>query len=403
MPLFPFHTMARYRSSWPTKKPRLGSTPSSDSSPDLMTRSRVAPLPREITSRLALELYDHFFNDLNDSKTTLSTCSVVCKAWLPHCRRHLFFSVNMRPEFVNFLHDSSHAMDTIAPFIRNIHIDAWSPTYLAPLLVNGVFQKSTVLHLSSIHFPSFEILRTFACKFTGAARTSETESTAAAPPPFLSNFEKLAIHACSSNTIISWLLHAVSDDGARIVPPIHSLVLPDIVPFEVALVNDFLKAIAPSESLKHLELGFLAHNYDDAPVICAAVGDIDLSIHPRLRTLRVHQLTLYHFPSTPTPPTPSRSFPPLAWLVCLLQRISSTALSELTFSIWLGEEKQLDVIDWNALVQILDGPAFRSSLEALQFNVRGVDDDMDDEVRGWIAHRLQDWKPVNERLHVSFE
>jgi hypothetical protein len=69
---------------------------------------------------------------------------------------------------------------------------------------------------------------------------------------------------------------------------------------------------------------------------------------------------------------------------------------------WLGGERQLDLIDWNALVKVLANPLF-AKLCLVQFHVRGIEEAMDDEVRGWISHRLRDWNGAQECLKVSFE
>ncbi|KAJ7695450.1 hypothetical protein B0H17DRAFT_1198677 [Mycena rosella] len=410
----------------------------------------TTPLPLSITSRLASELYDHFLDEFHSSRSTLSTCSSVCKEWLQICRHHLFFSVNLRPDFVKFLRASPHAFTTIAPYIRNvglgggwmreqqdefndiilfmitlehvrnIHMETWSWSYLAPpaatALLAGqgkIFQTLTVLDLRFIHFPSFSVLRTFASQFAGLQElvfdnvtwdgTDDGPEADTTPPPFLSRFRKLSICACSNQPILAWLSDATAEDGTAMVTPIRSFNLPEILPHEAPLVGKFLSSLA--SSLENLELGFLVHNYEDAPTIRDAVGEIDLSLHMRLRTIRVHQLSLYQFPSTPPTPTSSPSLAeisPYIWLVPFLSRVGSSALSELTFNMWLGGERQLDLIDWNGLAKAFVSPLF-SNLDLVHFHVRGIQAEMDDEVTGWISHRLRDWEGAQSCLEVSFE
>ncbi|KAJ6486942.1 hypothetical protein C8R45DRAFT_828508 [Mycena sanguinolenta] len=408
------------------------------------------PLPLSITSRLAPELYDHVLDEFHSSKSTLSSCSLVCRAWLPICRQHLFFSVNLRPELVNFLRSSPHALATVTPHIRHVGLgggwmreqdhefndiilfsialervrkmtlETFSWTYLpvaspaTTALLGGqgnVFQTLMVLDLKFTHFPSFSDLRIFASQFsylrelafdnvTWDTKDDGPESGASQSqlPPFLSRLEKLSICACSNEPLISWL------DGAdATVAPIRSLYLPEILPREATLIGKFLASL-PS-SLEDLELGFLGHTYDDAPTIRSVVGEIDLSFHTRLRTIRIHQLSLYQFPSPPpTPPSspPPPEISPYVWLVPFLSRIESPELSAISFDIWLGEEQQLDVIDWNAFVRVLNNPLF-TKLRLVQFNVRGIEPTMDDEVTGWISRRLMDWEGAQEFLKVSFE
>ncbi|KAF7300698.1 F-box domain-containing protein [Mycena chlorophos] len=387
--------MARHRSLLRPKRPRLESASSLDSFPDLMGQPTTAtrPLPHNITSRLPTELYDHFFHELHASKTTLATCSLVCKAWLDHARRYLFSTVNLRSDsrrrFVSFLRDSPHIIGFIRHVrmgggwmleqrdefndmirflinldnLRNIDIEAWSWSYLSPetagVLLGGkgkIFETLAILDLTFITFPTFDTFRTVVSQFQMLRQLSldnvtwgdedKPESdlnTPALAPPLLS---RLSICACSSQSIVRWLMDAAE------VPPIRSLRMPEVLADEVSLVNDLLAAIGPS--LEHLEIGFLDRNSDDAPAVASAVAQLDLSVHTRLRTLRIDQLTLYRFPSSPSSASSASDVSPCVWLVPLLESTSSPLLSELTLAVWLGEESQLDSIDWKALVAFLE-------------------------------------------------
>jgi hypothetical protein len=309
----------RYRGFVPrSQKRRFEPSSYSDSPTDNMgLGAPTTPLPLSITSRLAPELYDHFLDEFHASRTTLSTCSSVCKAWLEMCRKLLFFSVNLRPDFVKFLRGSPHASATIVPYIRQvglgggwmreqqdefndiilfmvtleqvrkIHMETWSWNYLAApattSLLDGqgnVFQTLTVLDLKFIHFPSFSVLRTLASQFPRLQElvfdnvTWDAEDAAGTThlehPPFLPRLQKLTICACSNNPIISWLSNAVAEDGTAMVAPIRTLHLPEILPHEAPLVGSFLSSLA--SSLENLELGFLAHNCEDVPAIRGAIS-----------------------------------------------------------------------------------------------------------------------------------
>lgn len=276
----------------------------------------TTPLPLSITSRLATELYDHILDEFHDSKSTLSTCSSVCHAWLPLVRSHLFFSVNLRPDFVTFLRSSPHALATVAPYIRNvglgggwmreqqdefndiilfmitlervrkIHLETWSWSYLAPpaaaALLGGqgnIFQTVTILDLKYLSFPTFDVAASFAAQFPKLRElafdnvtwdSADFELEAASnpeeilPPPFLSRLQKLWVYACSNRPIILWLASEEAE-GVMTAPPIRSLHLPEILPDEARLVAKFLPSLA--SSLEDLELGFLVYNYDDAPTV----------------------------------------------------------------------------------------------------------------------------------------
>ncbi|KAJ6631124.1 hypothetical protein B0H10DRAFT_1773037 [Mycena sp. CBHHK59/15] len=399
------------------------------------------PLPLSITSRLAPELYDLILDEFHASKSTLSACSSVCRAWLLMCRRHLFFSVNLSPDFVKFLRNSEHAFATITPHIRHvglgggwmreqkdefndiilfmitlenvhkIHMETWSWTYLASpatkALLGGqgnVFQTVRAVDLKFIHFPSFNVLRTLASQFPRLQElafdnvtwdTSDSDPGPEAPPSFLSGLHKLKISACSNRPIISWLSLKAAQP-----PPLRSLHLPEILPDESPLVGTFLTSLA--STLEDLEFGFLVHNHDGMPALQDAIAKIDLSRHTRLRTIRIHQLALYQLPSPPASPGAPADVSPYAWLAPLLARVGARALAALAFDVWLGRESQLDVLDWRALVRVLASPSF-ASLAQVRFHVRGVEASMDDAVRGWIAHRLRDWDGADACLEASFE
>ncbi|KAK0475616.1 hypothetical protein EDD18DRAFT_1056690, partial [Armillaria luteobubalina] len=47
---------------------------------------------------LPVELYNLIIDHLHDSKPSLLACSLVCRAWVPECRFHLFYKVILGPD-----------------------------------------------------------------------------------------------------------------------------------------------------------------------------------------------------------------------------------------------------------------------------------------------------------------
>ncbi|KAJ3924174.1 MAG: hypothetical protein NXY57DRAFT_425173, partial [Lentinula lateritia] len=50
---------------------------------------------------LPLELHELIIDQLFYSFLQLKACSIVCKAWLPRCRLHLFRTLIVRPRIFN--------------------------------------------------------------------------------------------------------------------------------------------------------------------------------------------------------------------------------------------------------------------------------------------------------------
>ncbi|KAG6812208.1 hypothetical protein H0H92_003944 [Tricholoma furcatifolium] len=73
------------------------------------------------------EIFDNILDHVSPDIPTLSLCSTVCKAWLPRCRYHIFFDVNLTPKLADFLSSSSRIFETITPYIRNAALGGvWS-------------------------------------------------------------------------------------------------------------------------------------------------------------------------------------------------------------------------------------------------------------------------------------
>jgi len=72
---------------------------------------------------LPQELIDVILNELRQSKTTLSQCSLVCHAWLSTCRSLLFHKVDLTRRFTEHLASDEHNLAIYAPWIRQVLIE----------------------------------------------------------------------------------------------------------------------------------------------------------------------------------------------------------------------------------------------------------------------------------------
>lgn len=251
-------------------------------------------LPSRLTSQVATEIYDSILAHLHSSKSILSKCSIVCKDWLPLCRRHLFFSLNLRPSLVKQLSASPDAAQTIIPHVRSIalggrwingeqkcisfiqnferieqlHLETWSlDTVAAVSLLKACSSHSrtlTILDLKYIRFPSFAFLVQFIASFVLLEQLSLDNVTLddiesvnealvfihAVPPS--SSLKRLSLTCCNF-AILSWL-----SPEARNISSLH---LPEFLPSEYPIIASFLKTAG--SSLTHVQLGIIPHSSID--------------------------------------------------------------------------------------------------------------------------------------------
>ena len=282
------------------------------------TRKSLSPLPVHLSTRVAPELQDRILDNLHDSKKDLSTCSIVCKSWLPTCRFHLFAEVVYNPEFARFFDSSMHALNSIAPYIKQVIMKGpfsqKDETYISPhsiLRLGTVFKLHiqtfnwenhealystsfifsmpetifshhlTSLTLRFIIFPSFTVLTALLDAFVvlqelsifdvtwGAHHNSGGNASNQSTVLKQSTLKKLCIESCNNRGLLNWLLYGVMSEATfpnlnqgeqphRSFPYLVALTIHDILPGEGDILTGFMAALG--ESLEHLEVGFLPYN-----------------------------------------------------------------------------------------------------------------------------------------------
>jgi len=70
--------------------------------------------------RLCAELYDYIIDFLHDDHGALHACSLVCRAWLPASRSHLFYHLTLRASRRIFL--AIHSSPHIASYVKKISV-----------------------------------------------------------------------------------------------------------------------------------------------------------------------------------------------------------------------------------------------------------------------------------------
>ncbi|KAG6916424.1 hypothetical protein DXG01_006828 [Tephrocybe rancida] len=127
-------------------------------------------------------------------------------------------------------------------------------------------------------FPSFSVLVTATAGFTMLEDLSFDNVTweLADPPPLTlaptdrmpmipRHLQRLHIRSSPINPLLNWLFgHTVDpmDSQAALPQPIHTLILPDLLPNDIYIVGCLLRTL--ESTLRHFEVGFLVHNYDNS-------------------------------------------------------------------------------------------------------------------------------------------
>ena len=277
-----------------------------------------------LTTRVAPELQDRILDNLHDSKKDLSTCSIVCKSWLPTCRFHLFAEVIYSPEFARFLNSSMHALNSIAPYIKqvimkgpfsqedetyisahsilrlervfklHIHTFNWesdealnSTSFISSIPETIFSHHLTSLTLRFIIFPSFTVLTALLDAFIVLQELSIFDVTWGAHHILGGNasdqstvlkqstLKKLCIESCNNRRLLNWLLYGITSEATflnmndgeqsrRSFPYLAALTIHDILPGEGDILTGFMATLG--ESLEHLEVGFLPYKSDNRNV-----------------------------------------------------------------------------------------------------------------------------------------
>lgn len=254
-------------------------------------------------------------DNFHQSKQDLSMCSVVCKAWLPVCRYHLFAVVNYHAEFAHLLTSSTHASLTISPYIRtitlkgpllqhqenNLLIDSilslprvtslqiekigWDsvcmpgpPSRFTPALLGSSTPHALLsLNLRQVNLPSFSGLADFLGLFTSLqSLTLEDVSwdvigcRSGEGATFVSSasLKNLRVIFSNNRIILNWLHHgivsgAILESGTtyrRSFPHLTVLSFSDILPGEADILGAFVDSLG--DSLECLEVGILIQDLD---------------------------------------------------------------------------------------------------------------------------------------------
>lgn len=242
------------------------------------------------------ELTDAVIDHVQLDKQSLANCSVVCRAWLPRSRHHLFDRIHLSPEsFIRWFDPKfGSPLAVIAPYVRILllhdGLTAGPSTMSCPKASNDMLsQLSIFTALESLHIlnhcgileatedvrnrflSGFVFLKTLRIRHFGVQPLNQIVTIPAACPnleifsldfvcglpsmeerlssPIMpSHLRNLRLSMCDKGSVLDWLL------SAQIVPPVEVLCLKEVNDTEIPSVGIFLRTLGPS--LKCVKLGF---------------------------------------------------------------------------------------------------------------------------------------------------
>ncbi|KAG6918813.1 hypothetical protein DXG01_011565 [Tephrocybe rancida] len=258
---------------------------------------------------LPAELVDLVIGHAHADTSLLAACSLVCKAWRPAARHHLFsntkLNVNNASSFINIVDSET---STVAPFVRHIdandncedgrwvdnHFMGLQPHLLPSLTSISLTSPETLSHttLSTLHsFNRLKELRLAECEFGDFTQVQSLlcsfpllESlyleadwpephavlpTNTSPAPRLRELHL----RCEMSHILEWFLMQPA------VAPVSKLTLHGLDTVELPIVTRYLQALGAA--LTRLTIVPSGYVYDSMS------DHLDLSFNPCLRYLKL--------------------------------------------------------------------------------------------------------------------
>lgn len=377
------------------------------------------PLPKAITDRIPLELNEMIIDDLAHDLHTLTSCALVCRAWLPRSRLHIFYAIVLEEgnfdQFFALL--NSYDFDAhVRSRVHSMTINPGSPfatrwTIACISCLDGFFVKSlTIAHISLSPFETTLAQRMMASfhsvtelvldfvRFSSFAQALETitilrnlellslihlqfHEGAVVPvvtktlpvgyslPPQLHKMEL----EFRNNTELYDMLRWLANHSAPL-PRVHTLSLcaDDAI---LRIVHDFHPSVATvltrlGTALRHLTIshvrilgqgmsvvGILARGY---PYILYYYALTEmLSFNTELRTFHVKDINLL---------SQWRESDPLKIMPPMIGIIASANIHKITFSVCMGRIWDLNNFDWAGMRRAFSRPEF-THLDRIEFHV----------------------------------
>ncbi|KAJ7769183.1 hypothetical protein DFH07DRAFT_292058 [Mycena maculata] len=317
--------------------------------------------------RFPSELEDTLIDFCHADATTLASCALVCRAWLPASRYHIFYAVSLTVQNVPRFLDIISSSTSIPHLVREVALCFTGPllpdlvailTLLkrtARLCIHPTRDDVTRITSTSALFPALTALQLVHLKFDFKSRFESLRQVVdcvclcprleslevggswlargdfTVPPRLPEGLHTLTL-TCDLDNFLKWLL-TLEDEK----PAIRNLILDHIVRREVPAIVEYLEALGPS--LDSLSLAFRDHG---AAYIFA--GRVALARNPNLREFKLEG----------NPPGILESFS------ALLPQLHLCKAEHTTLSIkhgpYAGADLILQAYPWDVLDRILGDP-----------------------------------------------
>ncbi|GLB41259.1 hypothetical protein LshimejAT787_0904740 [Lyophyllum shimeji] len=313
------------------------------------------------------ELIDLIIDHAHADRSLLAACSLVCKAWFPAARHHLFSNAKLNAEnassFVNLINSAS---STINPFVR--HIDAkdncesgrWVEDWFAkltslPFVTSICFTSScdTVLSQTTLRalrsFDRLVDLRLVGCQFADFIEVQELicsfpvlqsiyleadwpepfaiTPTETSPSPHL---RELYLR-CEMSHILDWFLMQPH------VAPVSKVTLHGLDAVELPVVGRYLQALGPV--LTHLTI------FPSGSVYNSLSDHVNLSLNACLQYLKL---------------VIDCDSPDLTMARTFLSQVDSPLFDEVELSFYSVRQGPRLAREWTDLDKLLATPKFSS-------------------------------------------
>jgi hypothetical protein len=236
-------------------------------------------LPRPFPHPIPLDVVHEIIDQLHDDISALKSCSLVCRPWLPPCRRYLLADIpcsgHRLPEFFDLLKkpSSSFSRYTRRLFIHGNYILAPTvPSECPQLQITSlflynieakhipanlplIFSAVTILELDRVFgltladlariFCSFPCLQTFS--FNDGLRRGEKYEIPESNLDLPTNLQSMSVCCKELKTFLGWFL------SRKNIPRLTTLRLHFVERSDIGAFPRLLQALG--DSLEHLDLG----------------------------------------------------------------------------------------------------------------------------------------------------
>ncbi|KAJ6451645.1 hypothetical protein C8R45DRAFT_1223821 [Mycena sanguinolenta] len=339
---------------------------------------------------LPQELTDKILDCLYDDKPSLGQCSLVCWAWVPATRFHIFNNVTLRrrwnrvmhPQFRVFLDMLAADSCTLAPFVVHLTLENLDPTPEAGREFTPAL--SALTRLTSVAALTFDCWQNLGVQpmhnllphLTALSELAFIRVVVDSATQFFNILEMCPSLTSLALESVSWgpsstpgfyshadsirtlrLVECPMDEFLGIFAPLNALlqlacktvetrgIVPEYIPSICRLLNSI------TQSLQHLTLDFTHDDTGASKAEELLFTHLDLQKHVRLVSFRVDDI--------------DESERPSAMLYAIQGALRSPRLEELAFSLTVWSEMQLRTkLQWDQIDDILSSRS--SHLDSFQ-------------------------------------